>query len=408
MAKDIPNKEELNWREQQKNLEKLQQQELREYYRNLYKTSEDFRNFSTDLANKLKEFNDAYNVYLEELSLALEKYTGESYNKEEVLEKAVEIFKKSGKKEILELELVDFLEAIKNLPPIVREALKNYPISGHLIDAKLRTKTSEISKIIPRIELSQFEDRVVNSLIKSLYKNSNKNKKSEAYYLGNGEIQISKDGDLIPQLIINPQQLYKEITGKNRPNGKDVKEILEALKNLSEKNYPIEYRQKKGKEFIVKRNSQPLLSFTREARLNEEEGERYNRGEEALFTKKEVFYISFNPIFSVQIKDKFILFPMDLEERISLASPKRVKISTNNLRDYLLRVISNKNYTHEIYKEKLEANLNISHQRKARREALLSEALEVCKKVELLESYSTIETSDGVKYIFKLNPNFIK
>lgn len=407
MAKDIPNKEELNWREQQKNLEKLQQQELKDHTKNLFKTSEDFRDFSTNLISKIKKLNEVYNVYLEELSLALEKHTGESYNKEEVLEKAVEIFKKSGKEEILELEMADFLEAIKNLSPIVREALKNYPISGHLIDAKLRTKTSEISKIIPRIELSQFEDRVVNSLIKSLYKNSNKNKKSEAYYLGNGEIKPSKDGDLTPQLIINPQQLYKEITGKNRPNGKDIKEIKEALKNLSEKNYPIEYRLKIGGEFVRRNNTQPLLSFTRETRYKEEEWERLKKGEEALFTK-EVFYISFNPIFSNQIKDKFILFPMDLEERISLASPKRVKISTNNLRDYLLRVISNKNYTHEIYKEKLEGKLNISHQRKARREALLSEALEVCKKVELLESYSTIKTSDGVKYIFKLNPNFIK
>lgn len=389
--------------------EKLRhEKELKNYYKKLDKASESFKKFSKDLNDKVKDLNEAFNKYLEELSLALEKHTGEKYNKDEVLSKAVEIFKGNGKEEVLSLYLSDFLEEVRNLPPMIKEALKNYPISGHLIDAKLRTTKGEINEIIPRIELSTFEDKVVNSLIKSLYQNSDKNKKSESYYLGNGEIKTAKNGNLIPQLIIKPQQLYKEITGKKRPNGKDVKEIRTALDNLSSKNYPIEYRKKVGKEFIVIRNSQPLLNFSSLARFNEEENSKYIKGNEDLFTKKEAFVISFNPIFSDQIKQKYILYPTDLEERITLASPKRVKTSTNNLRDYLLRGLSSKKYSQQIYKEKLEEVLNISHQRKARREALIKEALEVCNKVELLESYSTTNTSKGVKYLLKLNKDFIK
>lgn len=408
MDKTIFNKTDENWRETQKKLEKLQKGELKEYYKNLSNLDESFKKFSKDLNDKVKDLNEAYNNYLKELSLALEKHTGEKYNKEEVLSKAVEIFKSNGKEEVLSLYLVEFLEEVRNLPPYLQKALKNYPISGHLIDAKLRTKKGEINEIIPRIELSTFEDKVVNSLIKCLYERSDKNRKNENYYLGNGEVKTAKNGNLIPQLIIKPQQLYKEITGKKRPNGKDVKEIRTALDNLSSKNYPIEYRKKVGKDFIVIRNSQPLLNFSSLARFNEEENSKYIKGNEDLFTKKEAFVISFNPIFSDQIKEKYILYPANLEDKITLASPKRVKASTNNLRDYLLRGLSSKNYSLQIYKPKLLDVLNISHQRKARREALLNEALEVCKEVELLESYSTTNTSKGVKYLLKLNKEFIK
>jgi len=319
-----------------------------------------------------------------------------------------EIQKIKSYEDINNLTIGELFNDIKNLPPIIREALKTFPMSGHLIDAKLKTTKSEINEIIPRIELSQFEDRVVNSLIKSLYLKSDKDKKSETYYLGNGEIRIAKNGNLIAQLIIKPQELYKEITGKKRPNGKDIKEIREALNNLSSKKYPIEYRKKIDKEFIVEKNSQPLLSFSSLARFNEKENSKYVKGNNDVFTKKEDFIISFNPIFIDQIKTKFVLFPTDLEDKISLASPKRVKTATNNLRDYLLRGFSNKKYSQQIYKNKLEDVLNISHQRKARREALLNEALEVCVKVELLENYSITTTSKGEKFIFKLNPNFVK
>ena len=318
-----------------------------------------------------------------------------------------EIQKIKSYEDINNLTIGELFNDIKNLPPIIREALKNYPISGHFIDAKLRISKDNIKDIVPKIKLSQFEDKVVTGLIKSLYISSNKNRKDKDYYLGNGEVQTSSNGNLIAQMVINPQELYKEITRKKRPNGKDIKEIRTALENLSSKNYPIEYRKKVGKEFIVIRDSKPLLNFNPIAKFNKEEFSKYTKGDENLFRQKEAFVISFNPIFSDQIKTKFVLFPTDLEDKISLASPKRVKISTNNLRDYLLRGLSSKNYSQEIYKEKLLEILDVSKKRKAIREALLNEAFEVCKEVGLLESYSTTITSKGEKYILKLNPNLI-
>lgn len=390
MAKDIFKKEEISRKEQQKNLEKLQQQELKEYYKNLYKTSEDFRNSSTDLANKIKEFNDAYNLYLEELSLALEKYTGESYNKEEVLEKAVEIFKKSGKEEILELELVDFLEAIKNLPPIVRETLGFFSVSGTFIDANLPPAKSNINSISNRIKLSLYEERVLNGLLYLLALNSDRNIKSDKYYLGNGEakIKVNRNSTLIqPNLNINLNDLCREILNKKRISGRDKIEVNEAIENLCSKK--INYTKKvKGGNF----------NFTGSLITKWGEGELLN---------KPIISIGFNPIFISDLKTKFIKRKRTLFRELDKASPKRLKNSTYFLVKYIERAMSNKNYTQQIYKENLLEVLDIKNERKARREDKLKEALEVCMKINLLEKYSIEKASKGDKFILNINPNYL-
>jgi hypothetical protein len=387
-------------------LKPLTNEEVRESFKELTLFGKEAQIALNEALKTTQNLAQNFKKGMENISETIEEKTGNKPKGVDEILKAIELL--GNDKNLLELPLKELLEALKKLPPIVKEAIKNYPISGHFIDVLLSDTIEEISKKIPPLALSKFEDDIVLSLLKCLYINSSKNMKDKNYYLGNGETKTAKNGNSIAQLVIKPQDLYKEITGKKRPNGKDIKEIKEALIGLSSKNYTIEYSKKVGKEFIIIRNSQPLLNISSLARLNEEENSKYIKGDEDLFTKKESFVISFNPIFSDQVDKKFILMPTDLKKKISLASPKRVKTSTNYLRDYLLRGLSSKKYSQEIYRNNLEAKLKVSHRRKNDREELLNEALEVCKKVKLLDDYSITKNSKGDKFTLKINSNFIK
>jgi hypothetical protein len=399
-------------------LNPLENEEIKEVFRGAFNTFRAFKELGeqaqialNEASKNTKNLAQGYKQTFGEIALIIEEKTGSKPND---IWEAINTTSKMlniEKEELLKLTLVDYLEFLETLPRIVKDAIKNYPISGHFFDMKLRTKHVEggsINTIIPRLIFSSFEDNVVNSLLKCLYLKSEKNSKNQNYYLGNGKIQIAKNGNGIPQLIIQPQELYKEIMGKSNPSGKDVKEIKEALEKLSTTKYEVEYRKRVDKEYRVVKSNEPLLNILKEARFNEVEFSKYEKGDKELFTKKHNLIISFNPVFSDQIREKFILMPTDLEDKITLASPKRVKASTNCLRDYLLRALSNKDYTQQIYKEKLEEVLNLSHMRKKRRDNLLEEALNVCKQANLLNNYSTTITSKGIKHIFELNPNYLK
>ena len=351
-----------------------------------------------------------------------------------------EIEKKRGKEmETLEFSLLleeDYLEALRK---IYKERLKGTKIGSyrkprHFVEAINQRKalkreertlfsnikedalTNEI-KIPPIIgvSLTRSERKLTNCFSIMLQQRSNTyDDKAKDYYSGdNKNPRLVKYGEKvtapIPELKFTHFELTKAYTGKENPSGKEMQIVENILNGLLSKTFLIEreviYKDKKTKEDIkyMFRGHEPLIIM----------GERIDKSDENR-DKTQDLIIALNPLFVLQIRNFYVTYPMDIDQRIEEAyGSKNVPDAIYTFIDYLasLRGVT-RNYTHEIYKSNLYKKISEKWLKESRLKMLEErtlKAIEVAQKIELLESWEEVDGATGEKkYIFKTNKTWIK
>lgn len=329
----------------------------------------------------------------------------------------------------------------KGLPDEVRREEKKgkFKRSGHLTDQILKynypkdtnpqlslwdalkdgTKTDievagvEVTEVVEGIKLTPSETKVIDSLCKLLHENSQTlEPKKESYYSGNLNPELVEYGDSktsAPKLAFTLYELTREYKGGETISGKDVENVKQILTELNSKQFLIRYTETtKGKrgEWIKKEYEafRRLINVDR-ATLS------YGVGNIEHYKKTETV-ILLNPIFRRQIDSKFILYPNDINKRTIIAyGSHNVSDIALRLRDYLMRELSSKRYTTDIYLDKLYYLLAEKWMRESRKKKVkqyTEKALEVVIELGLLESYKIEKgkTTGEPKVVFTLNKDF--
>lgn len=334
--------------------------------------------------------------------------------------------------------------SIKSFIPIIKQPKKinstgKFKRSGHLTDQILKytypkdkssqlslwdalkdgTKTDievagvEVTEVVEGIKLTPSETKVIDSLCKLLHENSQTlEPKKEGYYSGNLNPELVEYGDSktsAPKLAFTLYELTREYKGGETISGKDVENVKQILTELNSKQFLIRYTETtKGKrgEWIKKEYEafRRLINVDR-ATLS------YGVGNIEHYKKTETV-ILLNPIFRRQIDSKFILYPNDINKRTIIAyGSHNVSDIALRLRDYLMRELSSKRYTTDIYLDKLYYLLAEKWMRESRKKKVkqyTEKALEVVIELGLLESYKIEKgkTTGEPKVVFTLNKDF--
>jgi hypothetical protein len=334
-----------------------------------------------------------------------------------------------------------------------KDKLVKYSQSGHYIDQKLKTsykreqgkqmslwdsllpatkeKLKEEEVIVEGIKLSEKEEQTLNGVLRLLHEKSDtqkdsKNKPSNngTYYKGNLPAQKTKYGGKnteAPKIKFKASELYRAVTGKNKPNNKDIAMVKDAIMSLENKKFLIAYNRyyKQGKETKIDRieEYQPLIKLlTFYEGLTPKELKEVEAGNEDIKNQKGEVILMLNPVFIDQIDTKFIEFPVDVNKLTKIArGGGRVHIGITNLRDYLLRAISSnkgkgadKTY---IDKENLPYILGLEQYIKQRRKKLINirieESIETCKNLNLITDVKETTGARGqAQYEFTLNLDY--
>lgn len=354
------------------------------------------------------------------------------------------------------IQLIDFLlnnkEKLLNLLSIVEEKTfrqsreiidnkltkepeKNQPMQMTLFDAlenKTPTQNSDNQinkeKAEPSIkglsELTESEDKLLLVLSQLLSKKSERyDQQSPNYYMGNyerGLISVNEIDMETARIRISPHELYSTYLGRNNYNTDHIQFILNALSNLSKKNFlvtlnvPSKNSKKPNKKFDKLRTYLPLFQVgILNLDLTESESQEIDNNELLVEGKKCHLLFKFGPLFTNNIRDRYVEFPEDIHLRIAKAAGKRGRVSqcTNLLRDLLFREKQQGRYTIKRDEETLIHTLGLSNELKAGRRARiqerLSKAFKIFIDIGLLKSVEKVKGTKGqIQYIIEINKDF--
>lgn len=286
------------------------------------------------------------------------------------------------------------------------------------------------------INLSPLEWRFMNSLLILLKeKSENKDTTSPDFYKGNYDGRLSSDWGEVklegPSLIISHAELYKAFAGHSEYSGSDAKQALKTLNSLAKRDFFIHYgrryeaaRDKKGKPIYktdIISKIRPLLLLDYSAmEMSDEETRSYLSGDTITHKKKAKIIVHINPIVIDQIDGgklkygKYVSLPVDINHQIILAAGHKnaVTVAMTQMVTYFLTELSNGRHTFELNKDTLIKKIHLSeYKRKGRKQTLekkVKDALDVCKKMELLTSHQKVKGREGQeKFIFTLNKDYL-
>ncbi len=335
----------------------------------------------------------------------------------------VSIFKKDNK---IDASFTPSLTGNTSIKPV------EFPQSGHLIDHFLRSrdKKEKILKTvnkkvfsdkkiitdIDRIRLPVLQRKIVNSIYMYLFK-SKDIALAPKEALSFKDIAIpNKDIELpLIELRINRGDFYRDILGKQGYSSEQQKIIhknMDALRTtnfnvLQKFEYEITKKGKKEKRYDIIAEQMSLilrLQLVMEG-LTEDEAERQING---LFkggvdqTKGAGdFIITPNPIVTHQLPNKWIDYPLDINQRMSIAV-EHASAETEamyNLMDYLFRERSTNRLTASIGADKLHELLYLEGyiKRRDKTGALkrIEDTFEVCKSIGICKDYKLREGAKG-------------
>lgn len=278
------------------------------------------------------------------------------------------------------------------------------------------------------IELSEAEHRLTTALTLLLKEKSEyKDEDSKDFYLGNnnqGEVmKWGSESILVPIIKIAPSEIYKAYTGNNDYSGRDIIQIDKTLKDLANTKRLVRYKR----ERIISKNGKPhtvvdiiekdipLIDITYLFEgVSKEEEALIEQGDIATRKNKGEISIKLHPIFNDQIKDKYVLVPMDIIPRLNEASGGgRSHKATTIFNDYLLKEksVRRPNYTSTINKENLITLLHLTklkqQRKKAEIEVRIQHAIDTSIKLGLLLKYDLVIGAEGQeKYVFIVNKDF--
>lgn len=278
---------------------------------------------------------------------------------------------------------------------------------------KIEADSVEVKSIVDGIRLSPSEQKVIDSLTKLLHeKSQNRTPEDSTYYTGNAGAELVQYGDTetpAPKMAFTIYELTKEYKGGDYVGGKDIENVKNILQELNSRRYLIKYiettHQKGGGR--TERKIETYSSLLQVVELTETE---YS-GADIELSKTEETVIVLNPIFRRQIDSKYLLLPNDINQRtIEAYGSHNISEITLRLRDYLVREHSSRRFTPEISIEKLYWTLSDKWMKESRKKKVreyTEKALQVCKDIGILKSY-TIETGakGEKKMIFSLDKDW--
>ena len=270
------------------------------------------------------------------------------------------------------------------------------------------------AEIVEGIKLSPSEQKVVDCLSKLLHEKSQNIDPNKAdFYSGNEAssqlVTYGSEQVIAPTLSFTLYELTKEYKGGESISGKDVENVRQVLHDLDQRRFLYSYvetsKTKTGGR--IERKIEDFKKLIHIVKLSETE---YTQ-EDVEIRRFEESIIMLNPIFSRQIDKKFILYPNDIHKRTMIAYKSwNISDITLRLRDYLIRELSSKRYSPEIYLDKLYylvAEKWMKESRKRKVKEYLDKAIDTCEALGLLDRYETKTGATGEPLIvFHLNKNW--
>lgn len=285
----------------------------------------------------------------------------------------------------------------------------NVELSSVIEGAKLTPLQNEIMLTLAKLRGESFKSIVPIEAI------NNKWDKLELTTAFGGGIE-EEDKEEIPIIIITPYEFTKELKGAN-PSGTTQENAEKALIQLSRNKYLM--REIKRYERIGKGGKKHWLqkeSVGYKSLLTVEESTITAGVDDTVEMERRVLKIMLNPIFIRDLERKYISYPNNIvvrtiEANVEAGGSSKVSGVVYLLRDYLARALSNKNKAKEkttnsivntislkLLFETIEPNQN-ERRKKKRLNDNFKRALEVCKKIGLLEKYEYRTSSKGEKQI---------
>jgi hypothetical protein len=332
-------------------------------------------------------------------------------------------------------ELVDVLSAFDE---------KTFRQSREIIDNKLNTEKSSkasllekdtgplfpqkspIEPIIQRLDLSPAEDRLIHTISLLLSRNSERSdQNSSKYYMGNyesGLISVHSIEVETARMLITPHELYSTYLGRDDYNTHHIQFILDVLNNICKKNYQITLNMlsktstEKKKKFDKVRTFLPLFQIAiLNHDLTESESQEIDKNELLIEGKKCRLLFKFGPLFTNNIRDRYVEFPEDIHLRIanskSAGEKGRIPQCVNLMRDLLFRERQQKRYFLERDEETLVHILGLSKEweagKKGRVLERLNKSFDVFQEIGLVKKVvCTTGSKKQKKYQIEINPDF--
>lgn len=309
---------------------------------------------------------------------------------------------------------------------LIDQKLKyNYPKTGGsqigIFDAlqentkdKIKNYTASIEEVAEGIQLTTAQSKIIDCLSKMLHNKSQiKEPGKDTFYTGNTEnteLVIYGGREVIaPGLAFTLYELTKEYKGGEKFGGNDIQIVKEVLNELSIKKFLISYTETTPTQ-TGGRLENKIEEFSPLLRIIKLSQTEYSK-EDIELSKKEETVITLNPIFKSQIDTKFILYPEDINKKTIIAyGNHNLSEPVIKLRDYLMRALSSKDYTHTIRLDKLYYQLNEKQMRESRKKLVkiaTERAIETMINLGLLEKYTVKPGKTGeLQVTFFLNKNF--
>lgn len=371
------------------------QEEILEWYKNKKLLSDTDLKKSTDLINFLLKNKEKLISFL---SIFEEKTFRQS---REIIDNKLNIEKSDGN----QLLLFDDIENIKK---------------------PNKQPTTKPETIIKGLELSPAEDRLIHSISLLLSKKSERHsQESSKYYMGNyetGVVSINSIEVETARMVISPHELYSTYLGRKDYNTDHVKFILGVLNELSKKNFlitlnfPSKSSTEKKKKFDKFRTFLPLFQIAiLNHDLTENESQEIDKNELLIEGRKCHLLFKFGPLFTNNIRDRYVEFPEDIHLRITnskAAGEKgRIPQCVNLMRDLLFREKQQKRYSISRDEETLVHTLGLAKEwtagKKGRVLERLNKSFDIFKEIGLIKNVQRVVGSRGqVKYEIELNQEF--
>lgn len=268
------------------------------------------------------------------------------------------------------------------------------------------------------------EYRMIYALYLLIQKSSSEylNSESDNFYTGNLPTEYSQWGKGKSQVIkikVSRHELYKAFTGKSDYSGRDIKEIDGVLEGLKKRQCLIRYHRKYKESGKIKNDLvegvYPLLTITEHhIGISNKELEDITQQKDTPKRRRGELEIAFNPIFTDQIKEKWINYPSDIIPRLTRAAEdngNRLTTSHYKFLDYSCRELSSKRTTFELnednFHDTIGFNKHIRDGRRALADKQTNEMFSVFKNLGLLKEHKKTTGSNGQsKYVFTLNKDF--
>jgi len=323
--------------------------------------------------------------------------------------------------------------------------------AGHYVEAKLKynypkkspdqlnlfdTLSPELKGTVEKegiryegIRPTPAQERIINAIFQLLgEKSENKNAKSEQFYKGNFESDLTvvygNEPKVKPAVLrITWAELFKAYLNSDQYSGRDIADIRAEFHALSNKKYLFNYERTRfvpvgGKtEKRIDRITEAqslfrVLHYDKD--MTPEEDARIKQGDKTIALRKGELIIALNPLLTDQINSKWVEYPKDINRRTIIAAgghPSYVTLAMNTLRDICISERSKGRTEFERNADRLPYMLMLDKYVKEGRKKLIKlnieKAIQTCKNLNLLLEVVEAWGAEGqLKYVFKINPDF--